>query len=128
MKKLIASFVAFTGISLSAGVASATNSYICYAYYYPGSSAQGSNGYVSASLYTGADCTGTPVASYVICSSSATSSACPVTSGYWYNSDVKIVGIATKIIDAAQWNLPVQTTGDSCIGGGGGCLAYFNFY
>jgi hypothetical protein len=128
MKKSFVSLLAFAAISLSAGIASASQ-YICSAIYLPGSNSYfGSYGDYYISIYTGADCTGSFVGGYYFCSSGATATLCSSSSDYRGTSGDQMAIMASKAIDAAQWNLPVWVATVSCIGGGGSCGGYVTFY
>src|SRR5262245_21913625 len=127
MKRRSVCLAAFAMISLSAGAASAaTGNYVCSAAYVPGSSSVGSHGYVTVTVFSGPDCTGTFLGGFFLCSSNATSSVCSNQSTYLATSDSEIATMATKVIDAAQWNMPVTVDTTSCIGGGFGCVKQVN--
>jgi len=115
MKKLLVSVLAFAGVCLSAGAASA--SYLCDVTFTPGSTTRGTNGYVSLSWYSGADCTGTFQGGGFICSSGATFSLCASDAQYRATSDAEIAAIAAMLANAATLNGPVSVPFVSCIGG-----------
>jgi hypothetical protein len=129
MKKCVTSLLAFMGISLYAGVSSAAGDFLCIASYSPAQSISGfgNDGYMYIEDWTGPDCTGSFQHVYFVCSDFPTSSSCPLGSQYWYRTEAKMLMIVTKIIDAAQWNLPVGFQQVTCVGGQGGCLGLLSF-
>jgi hypothetical protein len=128
MKKSFIASLAFAAISLSAGLASASE-YICLAAYIPGPGFGGSYGYFTTSVYTGPDCTGSLVGYYSFCSGNTPVSFCAQSQEYRAQSYEQMAIWATKAIDAAQWNLPVNIGVVTCASGGGvNCGGYIQFY
>ena len=126
MKKLLLSVIAFVGVSLSAGAASA--SYVCQSTLLPGSSILGNHGYVEFSLYSGPDCTGSFEAFRYICSTGATSSACAFNALYRATSDDELSAIAGMLATAAAWNQVVDTVAVGCLPSGtNSCLGVLYF-
>jgi hypothetical protein len=83
--RLLVPFVAFAVFSLTSGKASAAYDFVCWVRVTPGSSTMGSNGYLTVSLYTQADCAGSFVGSYNLCSAGATSGGCASSTTYRYS-------------------------------------------
>src|SRR6187402_2144218 len=83
--KLLASLVAVGAVSLTASVALAAE-YVCAVRHEPNTSGLGSGGSLYVTTYTGANCTGTFVDSWLICTTGATYAQC-ATSYFQYTPD-----------------------------------------
>lgn len=121
MKKYIA-IVAFVLVVLSVRAASA--GFVCDLHMFPGSSAYGANGFVAFSEYSGADCTGSYLGNWVLCSSSPTSSLCPSDPNYQF-SEAKLGAVLNQLTQAQVFNMRVGVAGGgTCVGGGWGtCMS-----
>jgi len=126
ISRLLVAGFAFFGASLAAGEAHAAVGYVCSVWFAPGSSTLGTNGYVDAYYYTGANCTGTQVAHYMYCTSGATYSGCSASSLYVFPRE-SLIALFHALQSAASVDQKVDVYGTSCMGGGTGCGGQINF-
>jgi hypothetical protein len=115
MKKSFVSLLAFAAISLNIGIASAD--YVCKAEVVPSpaNTGGGNYGYFFASVYSGPDCSGSYVGSYYFCSTGASFGLCADWVATRGQSAEQMAILAGKVIDAAQWNLPISVQPMQCI-------------
>jgi len=125
MKKQWVGSLAFAALSLTSVVASAN--YVCMTSYQPGSGTTGSYGVAVATLYSGADCTGSFIGYYYYCSTGATSASCAASSTYWATSDDELAFLGASLVEAVARNIYVSQSTTPCIGGGSGCLAWLYY-
>jgi hypothetical protein len=90
--------------------ASATG-YVGAAYYLP-NGGLGSYGYLTVSVYSGSDSTGTYLGTFYVCSTGATSSTC-IDSSYYYR-EAPLMGLYQNLERSETWNQKVYvgTTGN----------------
>jgi hypothetical protein len=124
-KHLVGLAVVLAGIS-AAGVASASE--VCDLFYLPSSSTLGSYGYIYFTLFTGANCSGSFVGEYWLCSSNATSQVCASTSSYSFTSDGELMGMSNQLLQAIIYNVPTTVNTATCNGGGSGCATTVGFH
>jgi hypothetical protein len=108
------------------GAASASAEYVCSVTLIPANSTLGSEGYFIASFYTGADCTGSLVASRHFCTTGATSPNCASSQNFRYNG-AGLMSMHQSYLLAAIHNLSVQHITVGCNGGGTTCGGYTAF-
>jgi hypothetical protein len=123
-KKIAVSLLALTTTSLLAATASAD--YFCNASYRPYSSTYGNAGFITATVYSGPDCTGSLVGTRIICTTGATSTSCPVAS--FHRTDSQLQADVMPILYAIDKNVKFLGTYAVCIGGASGCFVAPNFY
>jgi hypothetical protein len=121
LSKLI-SAIAFSAVSLGAGVASAD--YVCNVSFNPFTGgAAGTEGYVLATLWTGANCSGALVASKYFCSSGATFSNCVANASQRKTRD-DLHTLFSVLSRAAMEEESVTVLNSTCNGGGNTCASY----
>jgi hypothetical protein len=112
--------------AVSSAASGAFADYVCTAMYMPGSFGAGTQGYVYASFYTGANCTGSYVAAKYFCTEGATFSLCPSNVGYRYNLE-SAMELWAGFRQAALSDQTVTSPNVSCISGAGPCGGYVYF-
>jgi hypothetical protein len=125
ISRLLVGLVAFIAVHVTAGAASAD--YVCGTSYRPSTIGLGSEGYVSASVYTGKDCTGTLVGSYWLCSTGATATNCASSANSRYERQ-GLLAAYRALMDAVVNNVRVFVSTTTCNGGAAGCATYPNFW
>jgi hypothetical protein len=126
ISRLLVGLAAFIAVHVAAGAASAD--YVCGASYRPSTTAgMGSEGYLTFSIYTGKDCTGTPVSNYWFCSTGATSANCTSSASYRYERQ-GLLASYRALVDAIANNVKVFVASGACNGGSGACANYVHFW
>jgi hypothetical protein len=122
--KALAGLVTFTGVALTADVASAAYEHVCYVMHNPSPSSPGTAGYLAFSVFTGPNCTGTYVNTYYLCSSGATFSGCSTTQRY---SEAALLTHLAQLRATVEVDQPVTVAPVLCIGGATTCLGYLYY-
>lgn len=125
MKKVFVGLASFLLVTGAAGVASA--GYVCSVTVQPSNSSSiyGSSGSVWFTEYTGAACTGSFIATRRMCTSGATSTACPTN---YVLSSAGVYEMAEMLRSAADADQRMTVGTGSCVGGGTGCINTLSFY
>lgn len=125
IKKLLVAAAALAGMMLGTGEAKAD--YLCSVRYSPNGGSAGNEGFVGATVYSGANCTGILVGSYTFCTTAATSSSCALNAGWRYERQ-GILALFQTLQRATESQQYVTVVTTSCNSGSGSCGAYAYFY
>jgi hypothetical protein len=119
VKSVVFAAVPFSGVMLSAGIASAAE-YVCYVQFQSGNSVYGSEGNLHFATYTGPSCTGTFIRQYFYCTAGATNTGCASSALYRHDrqSILAVYGVLQRAAAADQQTVVSAAT---CIGGGNTC-------
>jgi len=124
LKNVIFASTAF--LSVAFGAATASADYLCSVGYYPGNSTiWGTEGSIYFEVYTSANCGGSFVKSYALCSTDATSTSCAAGRA---NDRQTLLANLQAMQQAAAADQKITVVTASCIGGATGCAHYLKFY
>lgn len=139
MKKTIWSILLGAAVLTFPGVALADNvqGYICSTSYTPGSpTGAGNNGVITFTLYTGPNCTGSPIpnplSSYYFCSTVAgggapSHQACSNNALYRYTSKDASAAFARLMSRLAKFDYQITLSRGPCVQGGSFCAQTISF-